>query len=105
MDNKNNQIPNKAFDLEYSTQFRKEMEYLKEHGIKPVYVTKTRNYNITVYKYTKTPELFGLLSSFYAGETLLKKFKKMISEAKTLEDIDLSLLCAGGDAYASKNRE
>lgn len=103
MNNENTQIPNKAFDLEYSTQFRKEMEYLKQHNVHPTYVTKTKPYNITVYKYTKTPELFSLLTTFYAEETLLKKFKKAIAEASTIEEIDLSMLCARGDSHGTKN--
>ena len=61
-------IPNRAFDLEYSTQLRREMEYLAEQGITPTYVRKDPKYLIPTYKYTKTPELFRLLSIFWETE-------------------------------------
>ena len=53
----------KKFDKEYSTQFKKEVEYLKSKGI---YYSFVKNVdNISTYKYTKTPELFQTLVSFY----------------------------------------
>ena len=51
-------VPNKAFDSEYNTQFKKEMLYLKDRGINPVFIKKIGEYRIPTYKYTKTPELF-----------------------------------------------
>ena len=42
----------KIFDMEYSTQNRKEVDFLKEN-------------NISVYKYTKNKQLFEALSMFY----------------------------------------
>lgn len=54
---------NKKFDKEYSTQYLPEMDFLKEQGIKPVFV-KTIN-NVETYKYTKTKELFLALVEFY----------------------------------------
>ena len=53
----------KIFDKEYSTQYTPENEYLYSKGIKPSFV-KTIN-EVTTYKYTKTPELFLALVSFY----------------------------------------
>lgn len=54
---------NKKYDKEYSTQYVPEVEYLKQHGIRYVFV-KTIN-NVSTYKYTKTSELFRLLEVFY----------------------------------------
>jgi len=51
------------FDKEYSTQYKKEVEYLKSIGIKYSFVKNIQN--ISTYKYTKTPELFKALESFY----------------------------------------
>jgi len=56
--------PKHAYDLEYSTQVRREYEYLKEHGIEPTF-TKHGEYGIRTYKYTKTPALFKLLVEYY----------------------------------------
>lgn len=54
----------KKFDIEYSTQYTPEKEFLFCHGIKPNFV-KVIN-EVTTYKYKKTSELFKLLAIFYA---------------------------------------
>lgn len=54
----------KKFDIEYSTQYSPEKEFLLSNGIKPSFV-KVIN-EVTTYKYKKTSELFGLLAIFYA---------------------------------------
>ena len=53
----------KQWDKEYSTQFKKEVEYLKSKGIEYSFVKDVQG--VTTYKYTKTPELFLALVSFY----------------------------------------
>lgn len=53
----------KKFDIEYSTQYTPEKDYLLSVGIKPSFV-KVIN-EVTTYKYTKTGELFKALSYFY----------------------------------------
>lgn len=53
----------KKFDKEYSTQFVKEMKYLQDAGIQYSFVKEIDG--VTTYKYTKTPELFSALVSFY----------------------------------------
>lgn len=55
----------KKFDKEYSTQWIKEVEWLKNKGIRYTFV-KTNENNVTTYKYTKTSELFNALAIFYA---------------------------------------
>lgn len=54
----------KKYDIEYSTQYTPEKEYLKSNGILPSFV-KVIN-GVTTYKYRKTSELFKLLAIFYA---------------------------------------
>ena len=53
----------KKFDKEYSTQYTPEKEYLMKKGIIPSFVKVIEG--VTTYKYTKTPELFLALVSFY----------------------------------------
>lgn len=53
----------KKYDKEYSTQYTPEKDYLLKNGIKPSFVKVIDN--VTTYKYTKTSELFKLLSVFY----------------------------------------
>lgn len=53
----------KKWDKEYFTQYTPEMKYLKEKGINYSFVKEING--ITTYKYTKTPELFLALVSFY----------------------------------------
>lgn len=55
---------NLKFDKEYSTQYWKEVKYLESNGIKYSFV-KTLENGISVFKYTKTPQLFKLLELFY----------------------------------------
>lgn len=54
----------KKFDKEYSTQYSPEKDYLLEHNIKPSFVKVIDG--VTTYKYSKTTELFNLLSLFYS---------------------------------------
>jgi hypothetical protein len=53
----------KKFDKEYSTQYTPEMKYLQSKGITYTFVKEING--VTTYKYTKTPELFSALVSFY----------------------------------------
>ena len=55
----------KKFDKEYRTQYVTEMKYLKTLGIYYTFVKEENG--ITTYKYTKTPELFQALTSFYSA--------------------------------------
>ena len=54
----------KKWDKEYSTQYVPEMKYLLSKGINYSFVKEIDG--ITTYKYTKTPELFLELVSFYS---------------------------------------
>lgn len=56
-------MDNKLFDIEYSTQNRKEVDFLKENGINYTFVK--RNNEISNYKYKKTSMLFKALEIFY----------------------------------------
>lgn len=53
----------KKYDKEYSTQYTPEKEYLLSRNISPSFVKEING--VTTYKYTKTPELFKALVSFY----------------------------------------
>lgn len=53
----------KLFDIEYHTQWRDEVDFLKSVGIPYTFVK--RENGISTYKYTKTGELFEKLSIFY----------------------------------------
>lgn len=54
----------KKYDIEYSTQYTPEKEYLSQNGINPTFI-KVIN-EVTTYKYKKTSELFHLLELYYA---------------------------------------
>lgn len=58
-------IPSSAFDVEYRTQWRDEVDFLAERGIYYTIRKKEGEYSIPVYKYTKTPDLFVALADFY----------------------------------------
>lgn len=78
-------VPNKEFDMEYSTMYRKEYEYLIEHGFQCSYIKKTKAYHVPIYKFTKTASLFQAVSSFYA----------QIENEKSFEEIDRKLKESG----------
>ena len=80
-------IPNKAFDSEYMTEWVREVKFLADKGIKYVFVKKTPEYNIKQYKYTKTPELFVALAEFYynvANERAYNSLNKAIEASASL---------------------
>lgn len=62
-------LPNYLFDAEYSTQVRKEYMFLKERGIEPSFIKKSKEYNVKTYKYTKTRKLFEALVEYYNDQT------------------------------------
>lgn len=84
IDNHERKIPNKAFDLEYSTQRKKEYLFLKEAGIYPSFVRKDREYGILTYKYTKTPKLFKACAEFYQ-QAANEKARDEVREAASVE--------------------
>ena len=55
---------NKKFDKEYSCTWSLEQLFLKENGINYTFVKPIEG--ITTWKYTKTEELFTVLSQFYS---------------------------------------
>lgn len=77
--------PNKAYDSEYATQFRREVEFLKERGIEPTYMKRVGEYRIPTYKYTKTPELFRAVADFYEQRRNEKIFDDLAAMIRTSE--------------------
>lgn len=57
----------KVWDKEYSTSYINEMIFLKSKGIRYTWVYTNEN-NISVWRYRKTKELFGLLMQFYENQ-------------------------------------
>lgn len=60
-------IDKKWFDMEYSTQVKQEVDFLKKCGIRYTYVKRVNT--IPVYKYTKNVELFDALKMYYTIKT------------------------------------
>lgn len=95
------EIPKSAFDIEYSTQWRREVLYLHDKGIEFSYVRDNPRYDVKTYKYKKTPELFKALADFYeqvirekAFFAELEKRDKKALEVKPLPELE------GGEALA-----
>lgn len=83
-------ISSKAFDMEYSTQFRKEMEWLKGHGFEPTFVKRTKGTRIPTYKYTKTPELFRCAAEFYENRRNEKQYANLNNTIEVVKEMDLN---------------
>jgi len=82
-------IPKYVFDKEYSTQWRREVEFLRAKGIEYVFAKKHYKYHVTKYKYTKTPELFLALAEFYKQvyiENIHEKLDKANKELLPVEE-------------------
>ena len=75
-------IPKNVFDKEYSTQWKREVEFLKDKGISYTYAKKNSEYPIVKYKYTKTPELFLALAEFYNQVRNQQFFKNVEDTSK-----------------------
>ena len=82
----NNKVPKTVFDKEYSTQWRRGVQYLEDKGIAYTYAKKHYKYPIIRYKYTKTPELFLALAEFYNQVRNEQFFKKVDSTSKLIEE-------------------
>ena len=86
-----NEITKKAFDSEYATQWRREVEFLLSRELEPTFVKPYGEYKIPTYKYRKCPELFLALYEFYTmvrmeKASAQKKAEKKIS-AKTADKV------------------
>ena len=55
-------------DREYSTQWWREVEYLRTKGIEYTYAKRRNENGIVTYKYTKTPQLFIALAEYYNNQ-------------------------------------
>ena len=81
-------LPKQIFDKEYSTQWKREVQFLEDKGINYTFAKKHYKYPIIRYKYTKTPELFLALAEFYnqvRNEQTMKKIDKVVKELTPLE--------------------
>ena len=84
-------IPKYVFDKEYSTQWRREVQFLEEKGINYTYGKKHYKYPIIRYKYTKTPELFLALAEFYNQVRNERFFRQAENANKTIEALSEKL--------------
>ena len=57
----------KCFDIEYQTQWRAEVDFLKSVGIRYEFAKRSKE-GISTYKYEKSSELFKQLAIFYADK-------------------------------------
>ena len=85
-------IPKYVFDKEYSTQWRREVEFLKAKGIEYVFAKKHYKYHVTKYKYTKTPELFLALAEFYKQVYIENIHEKLDKANKELLPVEKSYI-------------
>lgn len=79
-------VPKKAFDSEYMTEWRREVQFLRSKGIRYTHVRVKNDYGVRIrqYKYTKTPELFKALYEYYlfvSNEKEYGKLEKAMNEA------------------------
>ena len=86
-------IPNKAFDIEYSTMWGREMKFLLSKGIRYTFVKKTKDYGISVYKYKKTSQLFNALSEFF---TQIENEKSLAEAQKAMQTLGLKVVVENG---------
>lgn len=79
-------LPKHAYDMEYSTQTRREFEFLKDHQIFPSYI-RISEYGIKTYKYTKTPALFKFLLEYYSMVQAEKEYEKLNKDIARGDDM------------------
>lgn len=83
-------VSKKAFDSEYMTEWRREVNFLRSKGIRYTHVRikNTCGVRIKQYKYTKTPELFQALYEYYlfvSNEKQYNKLEQTMQEAAVVE--------------------
>lgn len=81
-------IPKHVFDKKYSTQWRREVQFLEDKGIAFAYGKKHPKYPVIRYKYTKTPELFLALAEFYNQIRNEKFFKDVENVSKEITPLE-----------------
>lgn len=81
--------PKWAFDREYGSDWLKEVAWLREHGVNPVF-EKTNQFGVKRYKYTKTPELFAALAIFYKQIQDERQWKRINEMLQTMETVDVT---------------
>ena len=84
----NEQIPKSVFDKEYSTQWRREVEFLEDKGIAYTYAKRHYKYPVTTYKYAKNPELFLALVEFYNQVRIEQTFRKVEEVTKKVMPLE-----------------
>ena len=67
--------PKWAFDSEYKTENLREVRFLADKGIVHTFVRKTPDYNVSQYKYKKTPALFAALVEFYTRVEIEREYR------------------------------
>lgn len=80
-------VPNKAFDSEYMTEWKREVEFLSSRGIYCTFVRRTPDYGIKQYKYRKTPTLFIALAEYYKminDEKMFNNLRKKLAGSFTM---------------------
>ena len=87
MKTEKNGIPKTAFDIEYRTEWRDEVDFLAERGIYYTIRKKEGPYQIPVYKYTKTVDLFIALADFYLQKKRNLKSRATYDPKKKVEQI------------------
>lgn len=88
MENQKMVVPKYVFDKEYSTQWRREVQFLEDKGIAYTYAKRHYKYPIIRYKYTKTPELFLALAEFYNQVRNEQFFKKSAETADKITPLE-----------------
>lgn len=81
-------IPKKIYDKEYATQWKREVDFLETKDIAYSYASRHPQYNVTRYKYTKTPELFLALAEFYNQVRNERFFKDVEGTTKKILPIE-----------------
>lgn len=83
-----NPIPRRAFDSDYTTQYVREVNYLRDSGFKYVSESEIGDYHIRTYRYRKSSALFDAVSKFYRkieSERLFNTFNKLMTIAQEFD--------------------
>lgn len=99
-------IPNSAFDIEYRTEWRDEVDFLAERGIYYTIRKREGEYQIPVYKYTKTADLFIALADFYLrNKRNLKSLAKYNPNLKVVQPSFLNSNNTINEKYVIDNKK
>lgn len=78
----------KRYDFDYTTQFKKEYYYLREHNVKPFISVKDDETGVITFRYRRSSKLFKAVADFYEQYENEKMFNAISKIAEAMQNVE-----------------